>query len=175
MANRLGVYAGVFLMLAGVSCGGVGGESEASDSQAPTGVAPESDVVAEFREALLPNCPATSTDICFALAATAGNCCRCNGVYGRWTKNPTPFSGFTCNCYGCSVTSTSNLAGMCCSCDGTKATLAAVGSNVHLCDSCQVSCQKYSTNNLTGLCCVCNGERRKFRAGPTSNVYTCDG
>jgi hypothetical protein len=173
MAQQRGVYAGLFLVLAGVSCGG-GGEMETPDSEAPAGVAPESDVVAEFREALLPNCPPTSTDICYALAATSGNCCRCDGGYGRWTANPFPFRGFTCNCYGCSVSSASNLTGMCCSCGGTKAKLVAVGEGQYTCDYCRTSCQMYSTTSLTGLCCICNGVKGKFVPGPTSNVYKCD-
>jgi hypothetical protein len=123
-------FAGVVLVASVVvSCG-------AADPSETDVAAPNGEATGFFQEALFAGCPSSGTNICYSLAGPSGACCRCNGDYGTWRKNPVPLHGYTCACRNsCTVVSTTlNFSGMCCTCDGVKGTyVPGPSSNTYNC------------------------------------------
>jgi hypothetical protein len=109
-----------------LGCGSPDGSAgESIDSSVGTAEAsPNAESVGSVQEALLPNCPGTGTSICSSFAGPSGGCCRCNGRYGTWRKNPPPFQTYSCACWNVCYHSSpnENWEGMCCSCNGTAGT-----------------------------------------------------
>jgi len=105
------------VVFASIACSG----ADPGEADVETATGDES--VASLQEALFPNCPSSSTNICSSLAGPSGACCRCNGGYGTWLKLPIG-TAYQCACKAaCSTVSSSlNYAGMCCTCNGKQGT-----------------------------------------------------
>jgi hypothetical protein len=101
-----------------------GSAEESIDSSVGAAEAsPNAESVGSVQEAFYANCPGILTNVCSSVAGPSGACCRCNGRYGTWLKNPPPFQTYSCVCKNaCYASGSANLEGMCCNCNGTAGT-----------------------------------------------------